>query len=135
MEKFGCNGKFTAIVRQLHDSIMVKVLDDGDESEAIPVTSGVKEGCVLAPTLVSMVLLAMLTDVFCDRQGGIPTRYRTDGGLFNQEPTGCYKGEDTVIKDFLFADDCALNTSTEQHETHCFSQACDNITYHHHQKD
>ena len=29
--------------------MMVKVLDDGDESEAFPVTNGVKQGCVLAP--------------------------------------------------------------------------------------
>ncbi|XP_076445895.1 uncharacterized protein LOC143283536 [Babylonia areolata] len=34
MEKFGCPSKFITIVRQFHDSMMVKVLDDGDESEA-----------------------------------------------------------------------------------------------------
>ena len=30
-----------------------RVLDDGQPSEAFPVTSGVKQGCVLAPTLFS----------------------------------------------------------------------------------
>ncbi len=39
-----------------------KVLDDGDESKAFPVTKGVKQGCVLAPTLFSMIFSAMLTD-------------------------------------------------------------------------
>ncbi len=63
--------------------MMVKVLDDGDESEAFPVTSGVKQGCDLAPTLFSMVISAMLTDAFHDCQDGLHIRFRADGGLFN----------------------------------------------------
>ena len=42
MEKFGCPSKLTTLVRQFHDDMMVKVLDDGDESDAFPVTNGVK---------------------------------------------------------------------------------------------
>jgi len=83
MQKFGCPRKFITIVRQFHDGMMVKVLDDGDESEAFPVTNGVKQGCVLAPTLFSMVFSAMLTDAFRDCQDGIHIRYRTDSRLFN----------------------------------------------------
>ncbi|XP_062905812.1 craniofacial development protein 2-like, partial [Mobula hypostoma] len=83
MEKFGCPSKFITIVRQFHDGMMVKVLDDGDESEAFPVTNGVKQGCVLAPTLFSMVFSAMLTDAFHNYEEGIHIRYRTDGRLFN----------------------------------------------------
>ncbi|XP_076437019.1 uncharacterized protein LOC143276417 [Babylonia areolata] len=48
LEKFGCPSKFITIVRQFHDGMMVKVLDDGDESEAFQVTNSVKQGCVLA---------------------------------------------------------------------------------------
>jgi len=47
------------------------------------VTNGVKQGCVLAPTLFSMVFAAMLTDAFNDSEDGIPLRYRTDGRVFN----------------------------------------------------
>ena len=66
MGKFGCPDKFVRIVRQFHDGMTVKVLDDGDESEAFDVTNGVKQGCVLAPTLFSMVFSAMLADAFND---------------------------------------------------------------------
>ena len=60
--KFGCPDKFTSIVRQLHDGMVAKVLDNGEESEPFPVTNGVKQGCVLAPTLFSLMFSAILTD-------------------------------------------------------------------------
>ena len=40
-------------------------------------------GCVLAPTLFSMMFSAMLTDAFQDCDDGFPIRYRFDGKLFN----------------------------------------------------
>ncbi len=61
MEKFGWTCKFIMIGRQLHDGMMVKVLDDGDESKAFPVWNCEKQGCVLAPTSSNMVFSAMLT--------------------------------------------------------------------------
>jgi hypothetical protein len=131
MEKFGCPSTFVTIVRQFHDGMMVKVLDDGDESEAFPVTNGVKQGCVLAPTLFSMVFSAMLTDAFQGSQDGVRLRYRTDGRLFNlRRMQAITKVKETVIRDLLFADDCALNAPTEQkmqHEMNCLSEACNNF--------
>ena len=44
MEKFGCQRKFTALVRQLHDGMRATVLDNGDTSDSFPVTNGVKQG-------------------------------------------------------------------------------------------
>ena len=46
-------------------------------------TSGVKQGCVLASTLFSMMFSAMLTDAFQDGDNGIPIRYHFDGNLSN----------------------------------------------------
>ena len=48
-----------------------------------PVTNGVKQGCVMAPTLFSMMFSAMLTDAFQDVDAGFPNRYRFDGKLLN----------------------------------------------------
>ena len=101
-----------------------------DSSEAFPITNGVKQGCVLAPTLFSMMSTTMLTGAFYNDDGnGFSNSYRTDGKLFNlrrlQEKT---KVKETTVCD-LFADDCALNASTKtmmQQCVGCFSTACDN---------
>ena len=78
-----------------------------------------------------MVFSAMLTDAFYNCQDRIPVRYRTDGGMFNlRRLKSVTKVKKTVIRDFLFADDCALNANTEetmQHETDCLCQGCDNF--------
>ena len=78
-----------------------------------------------------MVFSSMLTDAFRDYQDSIPVRYRTDGGLFNpRHLKAVTKVKETVIRDFLFADDCALNAITEQkmqQDMDCFSRACDNF--------
>ncbi len=83
IEKFGCPNKFITIIQQLHDGMMVTVLDDGDESEAFLVTNGVKQGCVLAPTLFGMVFPAMLTDASHYCRDGLRIRFRVDCGLSN----------------------------------------------------
>ncbi|KAJ1176052.1 hypothetical protein NDU88_001335 [Pleurodeles waltl] len=66
MEKFGCPSKFISLVCQFHNGMLARVLDDGDSSDAFPVTNGVKQGCVLAHMLFSMMFSAMLSDAFCD---------------------------------------------------------------------
>ena len=52
------------------------VLDNGDTSDSFPVTNGGKQGCVLAPTLFSMVSAAMLRDASQDNDDGIQLKYK-----------------------------------------------------------
>ncbi|KAF7241799.1 Craniofacial development protein 2 [Varanus komodoensis] len=59
MSKFGCPDRFILMVRQFHDGMTALVLDDGEASEAFPITNGVKQGCVLALTLFSIMFSAM----------------------------------------------------------------------------
>nr|VZI07327.1 unnamed protein product [Spirometra erinaceieuropaei] len=84
MQKFGCPERFTQMVRQLHDGMMARVTDNRAVSEAFAVTNGVKQGCVLAPTLFSLMFSAMLMDAYRDERPGIRIAYRTDGHLLNQ---------------------------------------------------
>ena len=85
MTKFGCPTKFIAMVRQFRDGMLARVQKYGEFSDPFPVTNGVKQGCVLIPTLFNMMFSAMLTAVFQDGDNGIPIRYRYrfDGKLFN----------------------------------------------------
>ena len=85
MSKFGCPDKFVHIVRQLHDGMTARVLDDGGASDPFPVTNGVKQGCVLAPTLFSMMFSAMLTDALGETTPGIPIKYRCDEAYQNEQ--------------------------------------------------
>ena len=124
MAKVGCPSKFITMVRQFHDSMMVSLMDNGEESAPFLVTNGVKQGYVLAKTLFSMFFSAMLTDAFetCNERMGL--RYRSDGGIFNlRSLRAVAKVKEVMIQYFLFADDCALNASTKtamQHETDYF---------------
>ena len=82
MSKFGCPQKFVNIVCLFHDGMQARVKDDGQYSEPFPVTNGVKQGCVLAATLFSMLFSAMLTDAFTGEDVGIELCFRTDGGFY-----------------------------------------------------
>ncbi|BHF69557.1 hypothetical protein SprV_0301260300 [Sparganum proliferum] len=84
MQKFGCPERFIEMVRQLHDGMMARVTDNRAVSEAFAVTNGVRQGCVLEPTLFSLMFSAMLMDAYRDERTGIRIAYRTDGHLPNQ---------------------------------------------------
>ena len=90
------------------------VLDDGDYCDAFPVSNGVKQGCVLPPTFFSIMFSAMLSDAFWDSNHGIQISYRTDGNLFNLHRLQAFiKVKETVLRDFLVTDECALNPGSE----------------------
>ncbi|VDN32623.1 unnamed protein product [Dibothriocephalus latus] len=93
MHKFGCPDHLIQMVRQLHDGMMARVTEDGTVSEAFAVTNGMKQGCVLAPTLFSIMFSAMLMDAYRNENPGIGITYRTDRQLFNarrmEAPTTC----------------------------------------------
>ena len=128
MSKFGCSSVFINLVREFHDGMQARVQDNGAYSEPFHVENGVKQGCVLAPTLFSMMFSAMLTDAFRSRDMGIDLHYRTDGKLFNlRRLQAKTRVQTTTVCDFLFADDCALNATTQQEMQMCmnnFSTAC-----------
>ena len=115
MAKFGCPTKFIAMVRHFHDGMFARVQNNGEFSDPFPVTNGVKQGCVLAQTLFSMMFSAMLTSAFQDGDNGIPIRHRFDGKLFNlRRLQAKSKVQTDVLGEFLFADDIAKGAPTEE---------------------
>ena len=83
MAKFGYPPRYIAMVRQFHDGMQAHVQNDGEYFEPFPVTNGVKQGCIMAPTLFSMMFSAMLTDAFQDVDAGFSIRFRFDDKLLN----------------------------------------------------
>ena len=130
MAKFGCLPRYIAMVRQFHDGMQAGVQNDGEYSEPFPVTNGVKQGCVMAPTLFSMMFSAMLTDAFQDVDAGF-TRYRFDGKLLNLTRLQAKsKVQTDVVDKLLYADDLAENAKSEekiQGTVDRMSKACDNF--------
>ena len=112
--KFGCPPRFIAMVRQFHDGMQARVLNDGEFSELFEVTNGVKQVCVMAPTLFSMMFSAMLMDTFQDSDTEFQIRYRFDGNIFNPRRLQAKTKVQTVVLDeLLYADDIGKNSNSE----------------------
>ena len=71
LRKYGCPEKFAKMVESLHTGMMAKVKDQGETSESCPVSNGVKQCCVLAPTLFSIFLSTMQGEAFRDFKDGV----------------------------------------------------------------
>ena len=130
MTKYGIPDKFLALVRSFHEGMQASVSIDGDFSDPFEVTNGVKQGCVLAPTLFSIMFSGMLKSAFPDNEDSIAIKWRTDGGglLKLSRLSAKTKVHNDYVRDLLFADDCALNASSEeamQRSMDKLSSACD----------
>ena len=103
------------MVRQFHDGMLARVQNDGEYSEPFPVTNGVKQGCVMVPTLFSMMFSAMLTYAFQDVDAGFPIMYRFDGRLLNlRRLQAKSKVQTDVVDKLLCVDDLAENAKSEE---------------------
>ena len=88
-----------------------QVVMTGSQSSSYPVEVGVKQGCVLAPIIFNMLLVAIALVSHRDLQSSdfVGIEYRLDGGLFNlrclQAKT---KTSSIVISAHQYADDAAF---------------------------
>ncbi|CAH1250247.1 Hypp8829 [Branchiostoma lanceolatum] len=112
LRRFGCSNHFTDLVQALHDGMTGRVVAKNTISDPFSITTGLKQGCVLAPTLFSLYLGAMIHEL-PDTASGIQLRCRMDGGLFN---TGRLRARrlSTVInvRELQYADDNATPVDT-----------------------
>ena len=127
LSKLGCPPRFVQIIRSFHDGMFCRVIENGDASDPFPVSNGVKQGCVLAPTLFSLLFAQMLSAALSQTETGVTIRYRTAGDFFNLRRLKAYtKVTRATVWDFLFADDCALAAHSEvdlQELADCFATA------------
>ena len=115
MKKMGCPPKFVAILKCLHRDMTVRILVDNELTSEIPYNNGVKQGCILAPTLFAIFAAAMFMHAFSDSPSGVSIRFRSNGSLFNlarlRSQSKCMT---TLLHEFQYADDCALIDDSEE---------------------
>ena len=83
LRKYGCPEKSTTMIEVLHTGMVANVSVGGEVSESFGFTNVVKQGCVLAPTLFSIFLSAMLDEAFRDMGDGVYIQSRQNADLFN----------------------------------------------------
>ena len=104
----GCPPKFVAILKCLHRDMTVRILVDNELTSEIPYNNGVKQGCILAPTLFAIFAAAMFMHAFSDSPSGVSIRFRSNGSLFNLARLRSQsKYMTTLLHEFQYADDCA----------------------------
>ena len=113
LEKIGCPPKLLSVISSFHNNMKGTVNYDGATSEPFDIHSGVKQGCVLAPTLFTIFFSMMLSYAFNTSTEGVFLHTRADGKLFNLARLRAKtKVRHVVIREMLFADDAVLVTHT-----------------------
>jgi len=116
LTRSGCPAKFVKMVRLMHEQMTATVLVNKGDSNPFNVTTGVKQGCLKAPTLFS-IFIAVVLHIVHPR---IPTRineitYRFDGKLFNLPRLKAKtKVSKTAVVEFQYADDNAIAAQSPQ---------------------
>ena len=128
LQKIGCPPNLLAIITSFHQDMQSTVCFNGATSNAFPVSSGVKQACVLAPTLFGIFFSMLLQYTFVDCTESVYVPTRSDDKLFNITRL-CAKTKAYVVLiwELLFADDTALTSHSEeglQHLADKLSHAC-----------
>lgn len=128
LPKTGCPPKLLSLIKSFHDNMQGTVQFNGDSSKPFSIRSGVKQGCVLAPTLFGIFFALLLKHAFGASTEGIYLRSRSDGRLFNlARLRSKTKTRKVLIRDMLFADDAAVTAHSGedlQMMMDSFSKAC-----------
>ena len=99
--------KLIDIIRSFHDNSTAAVRAYGKVSEEFEVTSGVRQGCVLAPTLFNMyfdAVIHMALEEHRSQGRGVVMLYQPEAKLVGNRSFNC----STLISDLEYADDMTL---------------------------
>ncbi|XP_063531447.1 uncharacterized protein LOC134742328 [Cydia strobilella] len=124
----GCPPKLLSIIKSFHDGMNASVIFDGEKSVPFRVNRGVRQGCVLGPTLFNIFFSALLLTAFEECDVGVHLHTRKDGKLYNISLLKSKnKRLDVIARELLYADDAALVANSEselQELVTRFGRAC-----------
>jgi hypothetical protein len=114
LQRLGCPATLLAILQGFHDGMRATIQFNGARSNEFDVCCGVKQGCVLAPTLFGIYFSAVLRRAFPDPVGVmLHTRY--DGNFFSLARLRARtRVKCVLVRELLYADDAAFVAHTEQ---------------------
>ena len=97
------------IIQESHDGMAGAVSVGGSTIDPFEISHGLKQGCVLAPTLFTLFLAALLCTVSEHLSAGVVIPTRSDGKLFKlARLKASTKTRELCIRELLFADDAAI---------------------------
>ena len=131
LKKIGCPETLLSIITSYHKEMQGIISFDGEESSPFPINNGVKQGCVLAPTLFGIFFSMLLRSAFKDSSEGVYLHTRSDGSMYNLARLRAKsKRREVLIRELLFADDAAITSHSQeglQSMLDSFADACNNF--------
>ena len=131
LKRIGCPPKLLSLIESYHNNMQGTISFNGGNSQPFKICSGVKQGCVLAPTLFGIFFSLLLQEAFQSTTEGVLLHTRHDGKLLNLARLRAKTKVKTVlVREMLFADDAAFVSHTEeglQELINSFSAACDDF--------
>ena len=81
----GLPRKFINIIKEGYESFSCSVLHEGQLSDPIKTTSGVRQGCLLSPLLFLLVMYGVLRRVLVGKKRGLTWNYRNHWKIWNTQ--------------------------------------------------
>ena len=95
MRKYNINAKSIRIIENLYDKVQSAFLFNGGTGDWFRTTVGVRQGCLLSPTLFNIFLERICVRLLADHEGSVSIEGR-------------------LITNFHFADDIVVNAEEEE---------------------
>lgn len=83
LDHVGFPGMLINIMRSFHNGMKAHVIDSGWESAPFDVHNGIKQGCVFASLMFSLIMAAVNYDAFHDCDKGVIVNFHYDNSIFN----------------------------------------------------
>lgn len=94
-------------MKQFHEGMAGRVSTDGDPADPFPLTNGVKQGCVLAPSLFGLFFAALLEEALHGFSNGVFVCFCTDKLFSLSHPQANTKVTEELVQELPYAADCA----------------------------
>ena len=98
MKKYNISANLIRVIKNLYDKATSAVVFNSNMGDWFRTTVGVRQGCLLSPTLFSIFLERIMTDAFEDHEGTVSTGGRTKTNLRFADDTDDLAVEEEVAK-------------------------------------